>query len=89
MEFSDIYLSEDIIDSFFYKLSYDDMFSFSQINKYTYERYDNYIKYLIYDFLNNDYKYFKILIQKYKYSEDEIFYMGIDATKGANTVWGS
>ena len=52
MEFSGIYLSEDITDSFFYKLSYDDMFSFSQINKYTYERYDNYIKYLIYDFLN-------------------------------------
>ena len=88
MEFSDIYFSEDIIDSFFYNLSYDDMFSFSQINKYTYERYDNYIKYLIYDLLNNDYKYFKILMQKYKYSEDEIFTMGIDATKNANTIWG-
>ena len=88
MDFSGIYLSEDIIDSFFYNLSYDDMFSFSQINKYTYGRYDNYIKYLIYDFLNTNYRYFKILMQKYKYSEDEIFTMGIDAIRGVNTVWG-
>ena len=88
MEFSGIYLSDDIIDCFFNNLPYDDMFSFSQINKYTYQRYDNYIKYLIYDFLNTNYRYFKILMQKYKYSEDEIFTMGIDATKYVETVWG-
>ena len=27
-------------------------------------------------------------MQKYKYSEDEIFTMGIVATKGVNKVWG-
>ena len=40
------------------------MFSFSQINKYTYERYDNYIKYLIYDFLNTNYRYFQNINSK-------------------------
>lgn len=89
MDFSGIYLSEDIIDRFFCNLLYNDMFSFYQINKYTYERYDNYIKYLIYDFLNTNYRYFKIWMKNYIYSEEEIFEMGINATKGVNHVWGS
>ena len=89
MEFSDKYLSEDIIDAIFHRLSYEDMVSFSQITKYTYIRYDNYIKYLIYDFLNTNYKYFKILIQKYKYSENEIFDMGVNAVKGVRIIWGT
>ena len=88
MEFFDIYLSEDIIDKFFHKLSYDDMISFSHINKHTYHQYHNYIKYLIYYFLNTDYKYFKLLMKTYKYSKEEIFEMGISATKDVETVWG-
>lgn len=88
MEFFDIYLSEDIIDKFFHKLSYGDMISFSHINKHTYHQYNNYIKYLIYDFLNTDYRYFKLLMKTYKYSKEEIFEMGISATKDVKTIWG-
>ena len=88
MEFSDIYFSDDIVDKIFYQLSYEDKISFLQLNNYTYSRYNQHIKYLIYDFLNIEYKYFKKLIQRYKYSEEEILNMGINATKGANTVWG-
>jgi hypothetical protein len=88
MDFLGIYFSDDIVDKIFYQLSYEDKTSFLQLNNYTYSSYNHHIKYLVYDFLNNDYKYFKKLMKKYNYSEEEIFEMGIIATTGANTVWG-
>ncbi|MBT7816233.1 MAG: hypothetical protein HN566_05785, partial [Polaribacter sp.] len=89
MEFLENYLNEDIIDNIFFKLSYKDKYSFLQLNRYTYSKYDDYIKYLVNDFLNTNYKYFKISFRKYKYSQEEIFDMGIIATRDATTVWGS
>ena len=89
MEFLENYLNEDIIDNIFFKLSYKDKYSFLQLNRYTYSKYDDYIKYLMHEFLNTNYKYFKISFRKYKYSQEEIFDMGIIATREATTVWGS
>ena len=89
MEFLNNYLNEDIIDAIFLKLPYKDKNSFLQLNNYTYIRFNEHIKYCVYDFLNTNYKYFKNLFQRYKYSEEEIFTMGIMATREAKTVWGS
>ena len=39
MELNDIYIQPDIIEKIFNELLYDDMITFSHLNKYTYEKY--------------------------------------------------
>jgi hypothetical protein len=89
MEFLENYLHEEIIAKIFFKLSYKDKYSFLQLNRYTYSKYDDHIKKLVYGFLNTNYKYFKMSFRRYKYSQEEIVFMGIKATREATTVWGS
>tara|TARA_Y100001935_G_scaffold255594_1_gene269778 strand:+ start:2910 stop:3449 length:540 start_codon:yes stop_codon:yes gene_type:complete len=89
MELSNTYITEDIIDLIFNKLNHDCKISFSQINKYSYNKYKHSIKYLVYNYVNLDYLCFKKCFQKYNYSEEELIQLGNIAIKNVKTIWGS
>lgn len=89
MEFSNIYINDDIVYYIFDKLSYEDKVAFSHINRYTYDEYKDTIKYNIFKYINTDYKLYKDCINRYEYNQNEIKDLGIIAIKNMKTVWGS
>ena len=52
MEFSNIYINDDIVYYIFDKLSYEEKVAFTHINQYTYNEYKDTIKYNIFKYEN-------------------------------------
>jgi len=89
MELNKIYIQDDIIDYIFNNLFYEYMITFSQINKYTYKKYKDSIKFKVYEFLNNDYKLYKECFKRYKYDEMQIKTMGLIAISEPISIWAT
>ena len=89
MELNKIYIHSDIIDHIFNNLFYEDMITFSQLNKYTYKKYKDSIKFKVYEFLNNDYKLYKECFKRYKYDEMQIKTLGLMAISEPITIWAT
>lgn len=77
MELNSIFFESGIIDIIFDKLNYNDKNMFLYTNKYTYQTYHKKIKYMVYDFVNQDYSRFKRLMKRYTYTKNELKELGI------------
>ena len=89
MEFNYLFFTNDIINIIFEGLSHHDKITFSHINQYTYHNYYNKCKYLLFDYLNKDYKSFKEWMKRYTYTESELQEIGIVCIRDIGTVWES
>ena len=89
MDFSNIYLTHDIIDIIFHKLDYNDMVNFSYINSETLEKYRDTIKYKIFDYINEDYKLFYRCIRRYNYTGNDMIKLSHRAIHEIKIIWGS
>ncbi len=72
MELNYIYVDENILDIVFERLKIKDKISFCYINSYTYNRYKQRIKNIIYKSINVDYNIFYDLLQRYDYNSEEL-----------------
>lgn len=89
MEFNSLFFTNDIINIIFEGLSHHDKITFSHINQYTYHNYHKKCKYLIFDYLNKDYRFFKEWMKRYTYTENELEEIGILCISDIRTVWES
>lgn len=69
-------LTEDLIDIIFNKLDIYDMINFYQINSYTYNHYKDLIKDKSKVYINTDYKKFRSIIVRYRYTQEELLELG-------------
>ena len=86
MDISSSFITVDVLDILFKRLSYEDKISFSQVNNFTYQTYHTTVKDIVYRSINDDYPLFKRCFQRFTYSEEEINKLGIDAVQGIRTI---
>ena len=89
MELNKTYIQPEIIEKIFNKLSYDDMITFSHLNKYTYKKYKDSIKYKVFEYLHNDYKLYKECFKRYTYNDNTVKTLGLMAISNPVTIWGT
>ena len=86
MEFSDIFLPENIIFIIYNKLyNNNNNIIFSHINTYTYNTFKKINKYKIFTFTNN-YKLFRQYLNIYNYSQSDINTLGLLCSFNMNTI---
>ena len=89
MELNKTYIQPEIIEKIFNELSYDDMITFSHLNKYTYKKYKDSIKYKVFEYLHNDYKLYKECFKRYTYNDNTVKTLGLMAISNPVTIWGT
>ena len=89
MEFNTLFFTDDIINIIFEKLPCHDKITFSHMNQYTYRKYYNKCKYLLFDHHNKDYQLFKEWIKIYTYTESELQVIGLVCIRNIRPVWCS
>ena len=88
MEFTGVFLNEDIISNIFNSLDIRSMINFTHTSSYPYNNFHKNARYQIYKTINEDYQLFFELIRRYKYSIDELNQMGVIGVKHINIIWG-
>jgi hypothetical protein len=79
-------LNDDVLDLIFNQLTLDEMIIFYQVNSHTYNLFKDVIKNKAKIYLNTDYKKFRTVIVRYKYSNQDLLEMGLLGVKGINQV---
>lgn len=86
MEVSGFYLDDNILFNIFSKLSLKEKIKFSHINSLTYNNYVPVIKNEIYNFINNDYSHYYLLLKIYRYNVDEINKIGLSCIRNMKVI---
>ena len=86
MEFSDIFLPENIIFIIYEKLYNNNNIIFSHINNYTYNTFKKINKYKIFTFINNNYKLFRQYLNIYNYSQSDLNTLGLLSSFNMKTI---
>lgn len=80
------FLPDEIIEKIFTYLNEIDKFSFIHINSYSYQNYQKELKYKIYEYITDDYFFFRKCLQIFKYDKQEILNLGIIAIENIRLI---
>jgi len=86
MEFSDLFINENLVNLIYNNLVINDKVNFSSINKYSYNNYKGINKLRVYEYVNKDYKLFRKALERFKYSQEELLNISDIAIKNIPIV---